>query len=569
MSTSAAFFLNQGYGQCAVLGEIRAYDKGHGKYHIFLKDQSANRRGWSKCTQSPIQIKSWRNIGNLMKLLTCHQIVAPEEFCRRYVVLLQDGSNGKLPDPTSQVVMSFFFSLACTSMQRKTTEDDKKIDYLEIVIDMEHHKKLTGGWHPSQNPRYVVCDIGLRVIGDIDPRNADLQSDPALIIKKEVEFIPSSDEEDEETYGTKATNRVLDLVTDTAYIPSPPPRQASGEPVGNGVKVQVDSFGFTNLPSSTPNPIKQEEGSHTRKARPLADQNTTVGEPPKVPQILAEATQSQTVQPEHPDSTKTRVEETDIEEGSKTGREHFIEMHPECLEAIMARTIAKDHAMRCTYCREIFNISFTKDGYRTWETECQGCRKLRNENPKAECELDHEEGWPIHCRKHHGQNIQGKIFKEVEKCKICVSRAWGTPSESSFFKEEDPQEEDSDDESVESDDYTDSDTHPCSPAEADMVLMVHDKVGQIKKATKRSVSTLDEIKDIALNLMEKIAKVEGAVDKIQEGAAKTQGMVNKVEERVETVINTLEVNTDQMNDCLNAISDRNKGETKNEATYTD
>ena len=51
LSTSSAFFLNQGYGQCAVLGEIRAYDKGDGIYHIFLKNQTASRSGWSKCTQ--------------------------------------------------------------------------------------------------------------------------------------------------------------------------------------------------------------------------------------------------------------------------------------------------------------------------------------------------------------------------------------------------------------------------------------------------------------------------------------------------------------------------------------
>ena len=174
LSTTSAFFLNQGYGQCAIIGEIKAYAQGNGVYNVFLKDQNAIRKGWSKCSQRPIQTRSWRNIGNLMKILTCHQIVAPGEFCRKYTVLIQEGYNGNLPG-YRQVVMSFWFSFACTSLLKKVTDDGKKTEYLEIVIDTEIHKKLTNGWRPSQNPRYVIYDVGLRVIGNMDKKNLDLK----------------------------------------------------------------------------------------------------------------------------------------------------------------------------------------------------------------------------------------------------------------------------------------------------------------------------------------------------------------------------------------------------------
>ena len=164
-------------------------------------------------------------------------------------MLIQDGYNGNLPG-YRRVVMSFWFSLACTSLLKKVTDDGKKTEYLEVVIDTEIHKKLTKGWRPSQNPRYVIYDVGLRFVGNIDKKNLDLKSDPALVIKKEIEDIPSSDEEDEETTGMKIPNRALDLQNEVEYVPSPPPKKPLTEQPENlatNTKETVDSFGFTNL----------------------------------------------------------------------------------------------------------------------------------------------------------------------------------------------------------------------------------------------------------------------------------------------------------------------------------
>ena len=139
----------------------------------------------------------------------------------------------------------------------------------------------------------------------------------------------------------------------------------------------------------------------------------------------------------------------------------------------------------------------------------------------------------------------------------CTDLAWGTPKDSSIFNEQASEEEadDPDDET----EY-ESDTHPCSPAEVDLVLMVREKVIKINKNTKRSSSTIDQVRDITLELLEKVAKIEDVVDKIQDETTKTQTAIGKVEERIEE---TLDMNTELVNDLEHATT---KKETKEEST---
>ena len=103
-----------------------------------------------------------------------------------------------------------------------------------------------------------------------------------------------------------------------------------------------------------------------------------------------------------------------------------------------------------------------------------------------------------------------------------------------------------------------------------MVLMVSEKVKKINSTTKRSMSTIDEVRDMTLELLEKMAKIEEVVDKIQDGTTKTQNMVGKVEEKIgynHTLLsNTLELNTELINDLEQVMT---KGETKEEATNTE
>ena len=150
---------------------------------------------------------------------------------------------------------------------------------------------------------------------------------------------------------------------------------------------------------------------------------------------------------------------------------------------------------------------------------------------------------------------------------MCTDLAWGTPKDSSIFNEDRP-DNDSDGNYPEvngsdGDTDTDSDIHSCTPAEADMVVMVSEKVKKINRTTKRSMSTIDEVRDMTLELLEKMAKIEEVVDKIQDGTTKAQNMVGKVEEKLDhnhtLVSNRLEMNTELINDLEQAMTYSTKG----------
>ena len=145
--------------------------------------------------------------------------------------------------------------------------------------------------------------------------------------------------------------------------------------------------------------------------------------------------------------------------------------------------------------------------------------------------LDHVEGWPPHCRAHHHYHMFGKLFEEVDKCKLCSLFAWKTSKNCSIF-ENDPYDYEEQKE-AKSDTDDDSDTHEISPVEEDLVTSVTNGVKTINKRTKRSQEAMGDIKDMTMEILNKISKVEEAVENIQEGTFRTREMVGRVDQRIE------------------------------------
>ena len=119
-----------------------------------------------------------------MRNLTTHQEVHPDEWSRRYDVLVTDGLKGNgLAIAKRKMTIHFWFSPGIISLERKTT--DKNEEYLEVIINMKMHRKLTTGWNSIQRPRYGIFNVGIRVVGEIDPKNDDLMNDDPLSVRRE------------------------------------------------------------------------------------------------------------------------------------------------------------------------------------------------------------------------------------------------------------------------------------------------------------------------------------------------------------------------------------------------
>ena len=134
----------------------------------------------------------------------------------------------------------------------------------------------------------------------------------------------------------------------------------------------------------------------------------------------------------------------------------------------------------------------------------------------------------------------GKLFEEVDKCKMCTHFAWKTSKNCSIFEHdpynyEVPEEAKSDD--TDSDD--DSETHETSPIEEDLVTSVSNGVKTLKKRTKRSQEEMVDIKDMTTEILNKISKVEEAVENIQEGTSITHGMIGRVNQKIEENYNAV------------------------------
>ena len=125
----------------------------------------------------------------------------------------------------------------------------------------------------------------------------------------------------------------------------------------------------------------------------------------------------------------------------------------------------------------------------------------------------------------------GKLFEEVDKCKSCSLFAWNTSKNCSIF-ENDPYDYGKQKE-AESDTEDDSETHAISPEEEDLVTSVTNNVKTINKRTKRSQEAMGDIKEMTMEILNKISKVEESVENIQEGTSKTREMVGRVDKRIE------------------------------------
>ena len=121
----------------------------------------------------------------------------------------------------------------------------------------------------------------------------------------------------------------------------------------------------------------------------------------------------------------------------------------------------------------------------------------------------------------------GKLFEEVDKCKLCSIFAWRTSKNCSIF-ENDPYDYEEQKEAKSDTDDDDSDTHEISPMEEDLVTSVTNGVKTINKRTKRSQEAMGDIKEMAMEILNKITKVEEAVENIQEGTSETREMVGRV-----------------------------------------
>ena len=154
----------------------------------------------------------------------------------------------------------------------------------------------------------------------------------------------------------------------------------------------------------------------------------------------------------------------------------------------------------------------------------------------------------------------GKPFEEVDRCKSCSQFAWNTSKNCSIF-ENDPYDYGKP-KAEESDSEDDSETHSISPEEEDLVTSVAASVKKINKRTKRSQEALGDIKEITMEILNKISKVEESVDFIQEGTSKAREMVGQVDERIEQnhniVSKFLELNTELV-DGLVANQNGEKG----------
>ena len=119
---------------------------------------------------------------------------------------------------------------------------------------------------------------------------------------------------------------------------------------------------------------------------------------------------------------------------------------------------------------------------------------------------------------------------------MCTHFAWKTSKNCSIFEHdpynyEAPEEAKSDSDDTDSDD--DSETHETSPIEEDLVTSVSNGVKTLKKRTKRSQEEMVDIKDMTMEILNKISKVEEAVENIQEGTSKSQEMIGKLDLKIE------------------------------------
>ena len=245
------------------------------------------------------------------------------------------------------------------------------------------------------------------------------------------------------------------------------------------------------------------------------------------------------------------------------------------LRSIMAASLAADWSRRCAYCHKLFDYKDEDSNGQLYVKDCYTCNRRNNMNPGAECLLTHDLEWPRHCRTHHGYNVSGMLFKELDECDTCIKVAWETAKEGNIFNipwqqaEADLQEEvevvydrnDYDEHNnVNSED--DSETHSCTPAESELVTMVTKKVIKIDKSTKRSESAV-------MAILEKVTRLEKNIDKIHGVSEKMHIIAEKVVDRVEdssnVVCNTFKMNAELINGFLEPILEPNKKEKDTEA----
>ena len=145
LSQNVAYVVNIGYNQAVILGDTKVFrvDKvDYGIFNVFLKNEQTRKKDWRINIQRPISARNWRLVNNAMKNLTTHQEVDPDEWSRKYEAITE-GTKGK-----RRMIFHFWFSLAIVNLEKKFT--DRNEDYLEIVIDMKFHRKLTTGWSLTQ-----------------------------------------------------------------------------------------------------------------------------------------------------------------------------------------------------------------------------------------------------------------------------------------------------------------------------------------------------------------------------------------------------------------------------------
>ena len=142
LSNNAAFIINAGYAMAAILGETKAYKTEEGNFavfNVFLKDSLTKKKEWKITTERPVSLKTWRFVNNAMRNLMTHQEVDPDEWTRRYDVLVTDGIKGNGTAAKRKVTINFWFSPGISSLERRITE--KGEDFLEVVINMKLHRK--------------------------------------------------------------------------------------------------------------------------------------------------------------------------------------------------------------------------------------------------------------------------------------------------------------------------------------------------------------------------------------------------------------------------------------------
>ena len=545
-NNNGTFIINAGYGMAVILGETKIFKIEDGNlaiFNVFLKDSQA-KKDWKISTDRPISLVKWRLIHNAMRNLATHQEVDPEEWTRRYDVLTTGGNKGNGTATKKKVTLNFWYSLGINSLKKMEMKGE---EYLEIIIDMGLHRRLTTGWQITQKPRYAVLDIGVRVIGSADVRSEGLTSDYPLEVRQEIELDPSDDEECDYR-GTKIGHRQVDLIAGIEYKPSPP-RQASGViqtkselDLSNGLYKSLFTknppSGISRASSSTPNNgASDNEASNNNDTTPDGKQadNTLTNEdpetspnyPPRPPKIFVEATQSQAEQQTMQgtqDQTKVINETPEQNPGLRTLRETY------------AKAVAEDWDSRCVVCQEKFHQTNDPKGKKISYIKCDNCNREYDSHPTSRCVLDHAEDCPPHCRAHHHYHMLGKLFDEKDGCKLCTKQAWEASKVLSIF-ENDPYnyEPIGDDESERdgNDSEDDSENHEISPITEDLVSSIAGRMGDLKKSTKRSQAELIEMKDMTMVIMSKVSKLDDSVKNIQMNTTRTWETVGKIDQKIE------------------------------------